>query len=140
MSMYTINGHDMLTTYGAAITDKPTDPIKPPNRKASLQEDYADQDGIVIDLSLPTFEARTFELSIMIQAPDIATFKTFYNALMTVFSTAGTFALDCTAMGKTFDIYYSQTSNVVRYGNLNGGTITVVYTIEFIEPVPSVFL
>lgn len=140
MSLYTINGNDMLATYGAVITDKPTDPIKPPDRKPSLQNDYADSNGIEIDLSLPTFAERTIDLSVMIQAPDIATFKTYFNALMTVFSTAGTFALECTAMAKTFDIFYSKTTSVTRYGSLNGGTITVVYDLEFIEPVPTIFL
>lgn len=112
----TIDTIDIWTTYGAFLLKGSYDGLmKPAKRKASLTNNWADQNGLDIDLSAPKYEAKEADLNFIISAANETEWWTRYNAFFTLLKGAGERSLFVHELEKTFLVYYIDT---VSYSQL----------------------
>lgn len=137
-SQGTIDGYDWKTSFGAIITGGIPSFLAFPKRKDSVQHDWPEVDGIDIDLSAPTFEARQFTLSITMDATGRDDFKTKYYGLFTVLKQLGSRTLYFADIDLEFTCFFVEQQNVKKnIRKMNGPKVSVSFDLIFKETDPA---
>lgn len=142
---YKINGSDLEVIYGIKITNAVVPFMAFPDRKASVQHDFPEVDGIDIDLAQPTFSARTFTFNCLQSADTMAELKNAYFALFNLLKIQGTYSIFCDFVNMSIFAFYQKQANLsAPFENSDGG-ISIRYDLTFGETnpfanIPNVFL
>jgi len=108
----TIDSVDIWTTYGAFLLKGSYDSLmRPPKRKVSLSNNWPEQNGLEIDLTLPRYESKEVELSFILSAGNEAQWWTRYNAFFAALMATGERSLFVHELEKTFLVYYIETTS-----------------------------
>lgn len=133
---YSLAGFDLWATFGLAVVGKNSDWLQLPARKASVKYDYPDQNGIAIDLTLPVTADRSIAIQLVMSSSSLSDFNTKYQALLSLCVTPGLLALYVSDTGRTYQVYYTSMTNIVRNGLISGNCLTA-FTLRFNEPAPN---
>lgn len=134
MSQGTISGYDLKNDFGLTITGGIPSFLAFPKRKASVQHDWPEVDGIDIDLSEPTFEARQFTLSVVLSANSRADFKNKYYGLFTLLKQEGILQLYFSDIDQTFYVYFNEQQNVKKLAKkINTDKVGIQFDLVFGE-------
>lgn len=121
-NLYKLNGNDLYDVYGLVVTGGSDDLVKFPKRKDTLINNWRESDGSQYDLTNPKFEDTPVTLNCCLIADSEANFWAQYTALLTAFSMSGTLALEVVELGKTFSIFYKETSKAERLSRIKNTT------------------
>jgi len=133
----TLNGKILKDLFGAVISGGSGSLLAYPKRKESLSTDWPEEEGIDIDLSAPTFEAREFTLNMALLAESLADFKSKYNGLFTELRGQDTHELYIADHDTTYILYYKSQSNFKKLVNsFNNGKVGVTFDLVFGETNP----
>lgn len=142
----TLNGKSLKGLFGTLISGGSGSLLIYPKRKDSLSTDWPEEEGIDIDLSDPTFEAREFTLNMTLLADSLADFKSKYNGLFTELSGQDTHELYIGDHDTTYIVYYKSQANFKKLVNsFNNGKVGVTFDLVFGETnpddnIPAVYL
>lgn len=142
---YLINGTDLKEIYGIDITNSIPPFFAFPDRKASVQNDFPDENGLQIDLDSPTFSARTFTFHCVQSAATINDLKNVYFALFTLLKIQGTYSIFCDFVNMSVYAFYQKQQGLTSpfKNSLNGWSIQYDLIFGETDPfanIPSVFL
>ena len=102
---------DIWTSYGAFLLNGSYDGLlMPAKRKASINNNWTDQNGLDIDLDSPKYESKEAELSFILSASNETEWWNRYNAFFTLLKSAGERSLFVKELNKTFLVYYIETT------------------------------
>jgi hypothetical protein len=133
---YLINGSDLQAVYGIQITNAVPPFLAFPDRKASTQNDFPDESGLQVDLTNPTFSARTFTFNCLQSAATIADLTNSYFALFTLLKIQGTYSIFNDYLNLTVYAFYQKQANLTQpYKNSQGG-ISIKFDLTFGETDP----
>ena len=129
----TIDTIDIWTTYGAFLLKGSYDSLmRPAKRKASLSNNWSEENGLEIDLTAPKFEAKDADLSFILSASTETEWWTRYNAFFALLKTAGERSLFVTELNKTFLIYYQEVTSYEQLTVIrNVSKVASRFTIRF---------
>lgn len=142
---YLINGSDLKTIYGIDITNAISPFFAFPDRKASVQNDFPDENGLDIDLTVPTFSARTFTFNCVCSGSNMDDLKSKYFGLFTLLKIQGSYSVYSDWVNMSVYAYYQKQANLgIPYKNSEGG-ISIKFDLTFGETdpfinIPNVFL
>jgi hypothetical protein len=143
---YTINSVDLKTTYGIDIKNGVNAFLAMPDRKASVQHDFPEENGIDIDLTEPTFSARTFTFNCIQSSSTVADLQTKYWALFNLLKIAGSYAIYNDFLAATLQVYYQKQANLSNIQKNSQGGYSITYDLifgesdPFAQNIPNVFL
>lgn len=144
MIKYKLNNKDFKGVFGLDVMSGSSDFLAFPNRKQSLERNWAEQNGLEIDLLEPKFEAREFKLICSLNIVNLGTptaavteFWNKYNGLFTELSGLGTHELYIADLGRTFTVYYKKQVNISKITPISSGKIAVTFELIFGETDPS---
>lgn len=107
INQYLLDGIDLWTNFGITIEKGGLDDLlKIPKRKASIEHDWMDEDGLDIDLSRTFFEAKDSVLKCIIIAGTEADFWLHYNQFVSLLRKPGTRRFSVNVFGLDYYIYY----------------------------------
>lgn len=129
----TIDTIDIWTTYGAfLLRGSYNDLLKPAKRKASLSNNWPEQNGLEIDLTAPKFEAKDAELTFMITASSESQWWTRYNAFFTLLKGSGQRSLYVRELNTTFLVYYKEVTTYEQLTTIKSvSQVAARYTVKF---------
>lgn len=144
MIKYKLNNKDFKAVFGIDVSIGSGSFLAFPKRKDSLSKNWAEVNGLDIDLDEPFFEAREFKLNCCLNIvnlgnPQAATtdFWNKYNGLFTELSGMGTHQLYIDDLGKTFYVYYKEQGNISKITPISSGKIAVTFDLIFAEVSPT---
>jgi len=85
--------------------------MRPPKRKASLSNNWPEQNGLEIDLTVPKYESKEAELSFILSASSETEWWTRYNAFFTLLKSPGERSVFVRELNKTFLVYYIEVTS-----------------------------
>ena len=129
----TIDTIDIWTTYGAFLLKGSYDSLmRPAKRKASLSNNWPEENGLEIDLTVPKFEAKDADLSFILSASNETEWWTRYNAFFALLKTAGERSLYVAELNKTVMIYYQEVTSYEQLTVIkNVSKVAARFTIRF---------
>ena len=140
--LYFLNGMDMYTAFGFIPEEGCSDDfLKPRNRKAVYENDWADESGKEYDLaSVPVYEDRIFTLKGYIRGNNEADFWNKYNSLLASFNTVGVHVLTVgefsgnPELSQGFKVFIRAYTQAQRYTRVKGdNTVMAAISIEVQE-------
>lgn len=144
---YLIDGIDIWNTFGIGIEKGSDDFLKIPARKESTTHDWADENGIDVDLTRTFFKHREGQLKMFMllkeefmTIPEIeATFWSVYNGFINLLSKPGTRRLEIIELSRQFFVYYKDNNVYERFTRIKGtNVIATKFTITVVETRPSI--
>ncbi|MDQ1139408.1 hypothetical protein [Pedobacter agri] len=134
---YTLGGID-LSTIGVYVESGSNDFLKLPDLKEPYKVDWAEMNGIEVDLADPKFKEKEITLNLAIHATSETQFWNNYNAFLNILRSPGTKRLFVGDLGRSFFVYYSKMNNYQKLSPIAGEfKIGAKYSVTFIEPIPS---
>lgn len=134
---YNINGNDLFETFAVGIENGVEDFLKFPSRKASVQTDWQEEQGLDIDLSNPVFASRDIVLKCWCAGNGNVDFWKKYNGFFVQISQPGTFVLFNTTIQIGFNVFYKQAGTVSFITNQGGNKeVAAKFEITVTEPKP----
>lgn len=129
----TIDTIDIWTTYGTFLLHGSYDGLmRPPKRKVSLSNNWPEQNGIEIDLTVPKYESKEAELSFILSASSEAEWWTRYNAFFTLLKLSGERSLFVKELNKTFLVYYIEVTSYEQITTIKSVSKVVSrFTVKF---------
>ena len=129
----TIDTIDIWTTFGAFLLTGSYDGLmRPSKRKASLSNNWPEQNGLEIDLTTPSFESKEADLIFILSASSEAQWWTRYNAFFTLLKLAGERSLYVKELDKTFLVYYIETPSYEQLTTIKSVSKVVArFTVKF---------
>ena len=129
----TIDTIDIWTAHGAILLrGSYNDLLKPARRKASLSNNWPEQNGLEIDLAEPKYEAKDVDLTFMITASDESIWWTRYNAFFTLLKGSGQRSLYIRELGTTFLVYYKEVTTCEQLTTFKSTSLVASrYTVRF---------
>ena len=129
----TIDTIDIWTTHGAFLLQGSYDGLmRPPKRKASLSNNWPEQNGLEIDLTIPRYESKEAELSFILSASSETEWWTRYDAFFTLLKSPGERSVFVKELNKTFLVYYIETPTYVQLTTIKSVSKVVArFTIKF---------
>ncbi|TAE81917.1 MAG: hypothetical protein EAY81_09410 [Bacteroidetes bacterium] len=141
---YKLNNKDFKGIFGIDVTTGSNTFLAFPKRKESLNKNWAELNGLEIDLQEPFFESREFKLNCCLNVVNLGNataakteYWNKYNGLFTELSGLGTHQLFVEDLGKTFYVYYKEQSNFQKLTSFSSGKIAVTFDLVFGETNPS---
>jgi hypothetical protein len=134
---YTLGGID-LESIGVYVESGSDDFLKLPDLKDPYKYDWAERNGIEVDLSDPKFKEKEITLNMAIIGTSEADFWSNYNSFLNLIKSPGTKRLFCGELKRSFFVYYSKMNSFNRLSPIVGqDKIGAKYVVTFIEPIPS---
>lgn len=129
----TIDTIDIWTQYGAFIVKGGFDDLlKPARRKASLTNNWPEQNGVEIDLTAPRYEAKDADVTFIISASSESAWWARYNAFVSQLQQAGERSLYIKELSKTFAVYYKEAVDYSQLTRIKGTSkVAAKVTIKF---------
>ena len=129
----TIDTIDIWTTYGAFLLQGSYDGLmRPPKRKASLSNNWPEQNGLEIDLAAPKYESKEADLSFILSASGEAEWWTRYDAFFTLLKLPGERSLFVKELDKTFLVYYIEVASYEQLTTIKSVSKVVArFTVKF---------
>jgi hypothetical protein len=127
-----IDGNDLYAEYGLILLRGSYDGLmQPPKRKASLQNNWQDQDGLDIDLTDPHWEEKEVDLKFLMTATSEAMWWVQYNAFFTLVKGAARHVLQVTELNQSFNFYYKEVSNYTQITTItNRSLVAAQFTMK----------
>lgn len=139
-----INNIDLQTVFGVSLRPGGSESfLQLPKRKSSLEHNWPERDGIDIDLTEPTFEARDFRLKCLLMASGATlteardNFWLLYNGLFTELSQPGHLDLFLGDYNKTFTLYYQGQDSLDKLTKVTSKKVCLSFDLLFSEADPS---
>ncbi|MDV4078133.1 hypothetical protein CMT44_04105 [Elizabethkingia anophelis] len=110
-SLDALNGNNLLNDYNMVIQTGTEDFLLFPERKETLENDWAEENGSDYDLSLVKFKDKEVTLSCAIKAPDEGDFWPYYQAFFSEITKPGWQSLYIADQSQTYDVFYKKTAN-----------------------------
>ena len=105
----TIDTLDIWTNFGAFILAESYNGLmQPAKRKASLSNNWPEESGLEIDLSVPKYEAKDVDVVFILSAASESSWWTRYTAFFALLKSAGERSLYLKELNKTFMVYYKE--------------------------------
>lgn len=147
LGLYAMDGEDLYGSYGFIVKKeegKGKDPFLKfwDSKPIAGQKDWADQDGIEVDLSRRFFQAKEILLSGTMVASGEDDFWEKHEAFYAALSAPGIRRMYVGQLKRSFYIFYDSCTD---FGTLtpiiaeDGQKVACKYTLKFIEPSPSFF-
>jgi len=132
-SEVTIDTIDAWTIYGVFLLQGSYDSLmRPAKRKTSLSNNWPEQNGLEIDLTVPKYESKEAELSFILSASSETEWWTRYNAFFTLLKSPGERSLFVKELNKTFLVYYIETSSYEQLTTIKSVSKVVArFTVKF---------
>lgn len=105
-----INGKNLLNDFGLIIQTGTAGLLEYPERKESLTNDWADENGQEYDLETPKFYDKEVTLKCCFYVPDDTTFWSFYNSFFNELKKKGYQELYIYDHSHTYEVFYKKTS------------------------------
>ncbi|MEO7016270.1 MAG: hypothetical protein ABI067_06975 [Leifsonia sp.] len=142
---YLINGSNLETIYGIKITNAVVPFFAFPERKASTQNNFPDQNGIQVDLTNPTFSARIFTFNCVQSSDTIANLTNTYFALFTLLKIQGTYSIYNDFVNMAVYAFYQKQANLTPPFRNSKGGVSIKFDLIFGETdpfanIPNLFL
>lgn len=139
--MVYIDGYDLYKTFGMGIEKGSADLLRYAPRKASLEHDWLDQNGVDVDLSANYLAQREITLNCWILAPDENAFWDQHDKLISQLMKPGKHRLELTAhQGRNYYVYYKDCSNYTQVKAVIGRDgermIAHKFYLTIVEPEP----
>jgi len=124
---------DIWTTYGAfMLKESYNELLQPPKRKASLNNNWPEQNGLEIDLAAPKFEAKDADISFILSASNETEWWVRHNAFFTLLKAAGERTLYVKELEKTLSVYYKEVSAYDQITKVKGvNKVVARFTVKF---------
>lgn len=111
-NLYKINGVDLYTSYGFAVSAGRDSFIKRRKTKPRFKNSWPELDGDEYDLTEPLkFEDRTFNLKGYIIANSLAEFEAKEQALFNALNVPGVVTLTNVSLNRTVNVIYDDMNN-----------------------------
>jgi hypothetical protein len=129
----TIDTIDIWTTYGAFLLPGSYNGLlQPSKRKASLSNNWPEENGLEIDLATAKYEAKEVDLSFILSASNETEWWTRYNAFFTLLKASGERSLYVTELNQTFLVYYIEVSNYEQLTRIKVvNKVVARFTVKF---------
>lgn len=138
--LMSIDSNDWYDVYGWVVAPNGYDDfLRFWDRKTPMQHDWADANGIDVDLTTPVFKAKEINMPGAIVAKTEAEFWTRYRAMFNLLAQPGTRRIYVAEFSRSFYVYYDSCTAFGRLTRIKGNQVACKYTLKFIEPVPSLF-
>lgn len=135
-----VNGITLEDTFNTVVPNSVKLFMALPDRKTSVSNDWEDENGLDIDLTNPTFEARTFQFQCVTRGATMEELKANYFALFTLLKISGQYTWYNDFVNMTIYVYFQkQTSMDNVYKDGNGG-LAINHTLQFGETDPTLNL
>lgn len=129
--LWSLNGKDLYDTYGLAITSGNGQFLLFPERKESLKYDWAERNGVDIDLTTPRFKAKDVKLKCVFVASSEAEYwqnrNAFFNDLA---NTPGWKTWHIADHDRDYSVYYKQSSQPRLLSKRLKNTGQIAYAFE----------
>lgn len=136
--LWTLNGLDLYTTFGAALLKGSYDDLlSPASPRKRLEYEYIDQDGVNVDTTTPlTYAPKRFTLKLALKGNNATQFWARYNALFSVLSQPTSFTLYIADLDKTFTLLYEGTAKAQKLTPISSGNgkVFATFEIKVLEP------
>ncbi|ODM52219.1 hypothetical protein BFF93_15675 [Elizabethkingia meningoseptica] len=123
----TLNGKNLLSDFNLVIQTGTAGLLDYPERKESLSNDWAEENGQEYDLSSPKFKDKEVTLSCAMMAPDDGDFWFYYQAFFSEIAKPGWQDLYIYDHSQTYKVFYKKTSGFVK-------------SLKRLKDVPTVFV
>ncbi|WP_343302845.1 hypothetical protein AAHN97_14970 [Chitinophaga niabensis] len=136
---YYIDGADLWLVYGMIIEDRAgTDALLQfPERKESISHDWADENGLDIDLSRVYLKEKEFSLNISIQAAGESDFWDKYHKFLNMLRQPGLRRLEVSELASSYFVFYKSCTSFARRTRIKGSSkIAAQFSITLVEPSP----
>lgn len=107
----TLNTKNLYTSFGLIIQTGTQELLTYPERKPSLENDWAEENGKEYDLATPKFKDKEVILRCAFMTANDTAFWTAYHAFFTELTKPNWQALFIADHGKTYQIFYKKTTN-----------------------------
>jgi hypothetical protein len=128
-----IDNNDIWTAYGMILlAGSYNDLLKPSKRKASLSNNWQDENGLEIDLTDPKYEAKTVGLSFILSADSEAEWWNRYNVFFALIKGSGEHSLYIKELSQIYQVYYIEVTSfeqITRIKTVN--KVVAKFTISF---------
>lgn len=115
IGQYTMDGRDFYLIYGITISSGSEDFLRPPERKDSIEHDWADRPGVDKDLSRVFFKDRICQLNCNLIAQNEADFWNKYNMFLSMLAQPGERRLEIAEYNANYFVIYQKVDSFVRY-------------------------
>lgn len=144
--LWRIDGIDLWTTYGIALSTGSADFLKYPPKKESTTHDWKDSHGIDVDLQRIFLGPNEGVLNFYIFANSTQEYFDKHDAFINLWIKPGTRRLEIAAHNdRSYFIYYKETNNYDQVKNLKPGDPMAEYKIVHkfsmvvVEPEPKLY-
>lgn len=132
-----IDDLNLYGVYGVIIEAGLKTLLQDPDLKDPETQEWPEQNGIEVDLTERYYKARTVSLDVALIADTQDEYFSKYTALMAVLRSPGLRQLYLKRIDRSFFIYFVKSSNMTLITKFKGGKIGTKFTLEFVEPNPS---
>lgn len=144
--LWRIDGIDLWSTYGIAISAASAEFLKYPPKKESITHDWGDSNGIDVDLQRIYLGAREGVITFFIFANTSQEYFDRHDAFINLWLKPGTRRLELASHNnRSYFIYYKETNNYDQITNLKPGNPLNAYAIRhrfsmvIVEPEPKLY-
>lgn len=142
-SLWFIDGVDLWTTFSMILEDGSADFLRYAPKKPSLEHDWADANGIDVDLSRIFLAKREGVLRLAILVNSEEEFWAKHDGFIVMMTQPGLRRFELTSHGnRSYYIYYQETSNYDPVKSLKGSStaykIAYRFSIVVVEPEPRI--
>lgn len=129
---------DIFDTYGAYMAKGAfKELMKSPKRKPSLSNNWREENGEEIDLTLATYESMELSIPFHLTGESYADYDSKLEAFKAMLMADGEREMEVITLQKLFKVYYKEISNEVRYGGNNN---SCSFTVKFGMNLPGILL
>ena len=111
-----LNGLNLLSEFGLIIQTGTAELLQFPERKETLSNDWAEENGKEYDLSLVKFKEKEVTLNCAIIADDDNGFWNYYNYFFQNLTQAGWQQLYIHDHTKTYEVFYKKSGSFKKVG------------------------
>jgi hypothetical protein len=135
-SLYLINGYD-FAIFGAMVeTPSPTGLLGLPKRKPSLQYNWADENGLDIDLGDYKVEARNIKINVVMKSDSFTGLQAGLNSFLSQFLKPGLQSLKMAGIPGLFLVYLADEVTPELLTNLNANPMAAKLSLSLQNPEP----
>lgn len=127
-----LNNRNLYADFGLIIQTNTAELLHFPERKETLTNDWAEENGKEYDLDLPKFHDKEVTLKCLFIAPNEAQFWQGYNAFFSEWQKSGWQQLYIDDHAKTYQCFYKKTENFQKLTKRIKNVTKIVVSFEII--------
>lgn len=127
-----VDGNDLYAQFGIVLLRGSYDSLlRPPKRKVSLTNNWQDQNGLDIDLTVPFWEEKEVELKFLMTATCETMWWAQYNAFFALIQAPLRHVLRIEELNMSFSFYYKEVTNYTQLTAIKDRTLVAAqFTVK----------